>query len=126
MASKKTFKDNPALRFISAPEKSPAEAHKAKVKPDPIPDAPKPKATPKTDISVSSEVIKTVSAVPSLKEEVPEGYKRNPLYVETKSKRVQLVFQPSLLARVKAKATKSGLSLNEYCHRILDQATKEQ
>lgn len=54
----------------------------------------------------------------------PEGYKLNPLYIETKSKRVQLVLQPSLYKRVKAAADKENLSFNEYCHRLLDEATK--
>lgn len=56
-------------------------------------------------------------------EKAPEGYKINPLYIEVKSKRVQLVLQPSLYTRVKAAADKKGLSFNEYCHRILDNAT---
>lgn len=56
----------------------------------------------------------------------PEGYKLNPLYVETKSRRLQLVLQPSLYDRVKARAKASGLSVNEYCHQILDEATREE
>ena len=43
----------------------------------------------------------------------PEGYKLNPLYVETKSRRLQLVLQPSLYDRVKAGAAAAGLSVNE-------------
>ena len=57
-------------------------------------------------------------------EKPPKGYKFNPLYVEVKSKRVQLVLQPSLYERVKAASVTAGLSLNEYCHRVLDEATK--
>lgn len=56
----------------------------------------------------------------------PEGYKVNPMYVEVKSKRLQLVLQPSLFARVKAAAAAQGLSVNEYCHQVLDRATKEE
>ena len=56
----------------------------------------------------------------------PEGYKLNPLYIETKSKRLQLVLQPSVLERVRARAAESGLSVNEYCHRVLDKATREE
>lgn len=58
-------------------------------------------------------------------ERPPEGFKRNPLYVETKSRRLQLVLQPSLYNRVKAGAAASGLSVNEYVHQILEKATKE-
>lgn len=43
----------------------------------------------------------------------PEGYKVNPLYVETKSKRVNLLMQPSTVERMKKTATAKGLSLNE-------------
>ena len=88
---KKSFKDNPALQFISTTEEQPTEeAAESTGKP-------------------------------------PKGYKVNPLYVETKSRRLQLILQPSLYARVKAQAKAEGLSVNEYCHRILDEATgKEQ
>lgn len=54
----------------------------------------------------------------------PEGYKLAPEYVETKTKRVQLVFQPSIYERAKAAATEQGLSLNEYLHRLIDDATR--
>ena len=60
------------------------------------------------------------------KDKAPEGYKLNPMYIETKSKRVQLVLQPSLYARVKAAADAAGISFNEYCHRLLDEATREE
>ena len=56
----------------------------------------------------------------------PEGYKLNPLYVETKSRRLQLVLQPSLYERVKAGAAAAGLSVNEYVHRILGNATQAE
>lgn len=49
-----------------------------------------------------------------LKEEaVPEGYKLNPQYVETKSKRVHLLLQPSVHSRIKALAEKDNISVNE-------------
>ena len=56
----------------------------------------------------------------------PKGYKLNPLYVETKTKRLQLVLQLSLFNRVKKGAKQAGLSVNEYVHRILDEATKKE
>ena len=58
-------------------------------------------------------------------EKPPTGYKYNPLYVETKTKRVQLVLQPSLFERIKTASEEAGLSLNEFCHRVLDEATKK-
>lgn len=90
--AKKSFKDNPALQFISTAEEE------------------------EKDIAPAQEAPTTGKA--------PEGYKLNPLYVETKSRRLQLVLQPSLFDRVKRGAEKSGLSVNEYVHRILDEATK--
>ncbi len=55
----------------------------------------------------------------------PEGYKFNPMYVETKSRRLQLVLQPSLYEKVKATATAKGVSVNDYIHKLLEEATKE-
>ena len=83
--AKKTFKDNPALQFISTADEGTEEREQ------------------------------TAEAVPA---KAPEGYKLNPLYVETKSRRLQLVLQPSLYDRVKAGAAAAGLSVNEYVHRI--------
>lgn len=57
-------------------------------------------------------------------EKPPKGFKVNPLYVETKSKRLQLVVQPSLYERIKAASDAAGLSVNEFCHRVLDKATE--
>lgn len=85
--AKKSFKDNPALQFISTTE-------------EPI--------------------------TAATTEKPPKGYKVNPLYVETKSRRLQLILQPSLYSRVKKQAKAMGLSVNEYCHQILDEATRKE
>ena len=75
--AKKSFKDNPALQFISTDEPTPTE-------------------------------------------EAPQyPMKRNPLYIETKSRRVQLMFQPSLYNKVKALATEQNKSINDTVHTIL-------
>lgn len=90
--AKKTFKDNPALQFISTAKEEEQEVTPAQ-------------------------------GTPTI-EKAPEGYKLNSLYVETKTRRLQLVLQPSLFDRVKKTAKKSGLSVNEYVHRVLDEAAK--
>lgn len=54
----------------------------------------------------------------------PAGYKTNPLYIETRSKRLQLLVQPSLLEKLRARATREGRSLNDLIHTILEEATK--
>lgn len=56
----------------------------------------------------------------------PEGYKLNPIYVEKRSRRLQLVLQPSLYERVKATAAAAGQSVNDYIHDLLDKATREE
>lgn len=94
--AKKTFKDNPALQFIS---------------------------TAGEEADETKDTIQTQA--PATERKAPEGYKLNPLYTETKSRRLQLVLQPSLYDRVKAKAKQNGLSVNEYIHRTLDESTKE-
>ena len=57
--------------------------------------------------------------------DAPEGYKVNPAFVETKSKRVNLLMQPSLLEKVKEAAKAEGISVNEFIHRTLEKATRE-
>lgn len=89
--AKKSFKDNPALQFISAAQPEPPEP--------PAPAAPL--------------------------ESPPEGYKINPLYVEKKSRRLQLVLRPSLYERAKKQAQARGISLNEYVCQALEKAAKE-
>lgn len=87
--SKKSFKNNPALQFISE--------------------------TSQTE----QETDETMPTNPQL----PQGYRINPLYIETRSKRVQLVMQPSLYERVKNAADKEKISVNEFIHRVLEQVT---
>lgn len=55
---------------------------------------------------------------------VPDGYRLNPQYIETKSKRVQLLMQPSLHSKLKAMAEAESTSINELIHNILLEATK--
>lgn len=57
--------------------------------------------------------------------DAPEGYKANPMFVETKSRRMQLLVQPSLYEAIKARATEEGQSVNELVHSILEAALKK-
>ena len=54
----------------------------------------------------------------------PKGYKVNPLYIETRSKRLQLLIQPSLLDKLKGKAKAEGRSVNDLVHSILEEALR--
>lgn len=54
---------------------------------------------------------------------VSEGFKIVP---ESKSKRLQLLLQPSLYTRIKDKAKKEKTSVNETIHNILNEALREK
>jgi len=96
--AKKTFKDsiNPAMSFISQESIDRAEGE-----------------TPAT-------------AEAKRPDKAPEGYKLNPLYIETKSKRLQLLIQPSLHEKLKRKAQAEGTSVNDLVNSILQDALAEE
>ena len=107
-ANKKTFKrTDPNLTFISGAEeeKRPPKA-KPTSKKDKTSEHPKAKARTKDG------------------EKAPEGYKLAPQYIELKTKRVQLLVQPSLYEAVKAKASSLGISTNEAISEALRQYTE--
>lgn len=52
-------------------------------------------------------------------ETAPAGYKINPEYIETKSRRVQVLVQPSVYEEVKARAKAEGISTNEAINNAL-------
>ena len=56
----------------------------------------------------------------------PAGYKINPLYIETRSQRVQLLLQPTLAEALKKRAKKQKRSFNDLVHEILEKAMKEE
>ena len=73
----------------------------------------------------------TVTEQTSVNASVPQSHiievpmKRNPEYIETKSKRVQMLMQPSLHTALKHLAAKQGISVNEAMHEILKQYVDE-
>lgn len=109
---KKSFagNDNPALAFISTPEQeTPAATVKAAKKAE----GKKPLQPEQVEASAH---VKTTDA--------PEGYKANPLFVETKSRRLQLLVQPSIYEALKEGAKAEGRSVNDYVHTILEKAVR--
>jgi len=64
----------------------------------------------------------TTAAPSSSTGKAPMGYKQNPLYIETKSRRLQLLVQPSLHEKLKKRASKDGKSINEMVHWLLENA----
>lgn len=93
--SKKSFKDNPALQFISAP----AQTEQEPVEKKPTAEAPE--------------------IVPS-KRDVPEGMKLNPLFVEKRTQRAQFVLQPSVYKKAKELAKARGISFNDFVHGLIE------
>lgn len=59
-----------------------------------------------------------------VREETPAGYKVNPLYIEKRSKRLQLLVQPSLYNLIKDRAEAEKCSVNDLIHRVLENAVK--
>ena len=103
--SKKSFvAGNPALQFISE-HKEETVTPAVKEPTEPVKE--------KVDIAAASRA-----------EAVPEGFKPNPLYIEKKTRRLQMLMQPSLHAKVKEAADEAGLSVNDYIHRVLEEKLK--
>ena len=67
-----------------------------------------------------SEVDKEDGVITENKPEPKEGYKLNPLYIETKTRRLQLIVKPSVYEKIKAKAVQKKVSVNEYIHQLLE------
>lgn len=93
MAKKKDFSnmmENPAMAFISTPEEQPKEK-KAAGKKAPV------KKNLRGDLRGA-----------------PDGYRLDPRYIEMKTRRVQLVLQPSVYDAGKQEADRQGISFNDY------------
>ena len=100
--TRKSFIDgnNPALQFISQDSVDAVEKHE----------------------EIRTDDLGKIST----SEKPPKGYKIDPRFIETKKKKVLLVLQPSLYQKVKAASVESGLSFNEYVHRLLDATVSSQ
>ena len=73
--------------------------------------------------SSKEEILQRASVVDI--EPVPKGYKIKPQYSEIKTRRVQLVFPPSLYKKVQSQAKKVNMSVNELVCLILDAVVNE-
>ncbi len=68
------------------------------------------------------QFLSTADPAEATQETAPQyPMKRNPLYIETKSRRLQLLLQPSLYNKIKAQADEQSKSINEIIHSILDE-----
>lgn len=98
--AKKSFRDdlNPAMNFITPDSKKKAE-------------------------NTSSEG--KIKNITEIRNNAPEGYKVNPLYIETRSKRLQILIQPSIYEKIKSRADSEGVSVNEVINSIFIKAFEE-
>ena len=72
---------------------------------------------------ISKESIEAVDGKePSFKGKAPEGYKVDPHYIETKSRRLQLLIQPSVHEEAKRVSNELGISLNDFVNRAIQEA----
>ena len=72
------------------------------------------------------QFISQTEEAPAQKPEAPAGYKVNPAYIETKSKRVQLLVQPSVFDAVDRIAKAKGISRNEAINEALKQYAERE
>ena len=114
--AKKSFSANlPAEMFFT-----PAEEEREEITPA------APQIAPSAEeIAPSAEEIAPQATAQSGTITPPAGYRVDYGVVETKSRRVQLLMQPSLHATLKAKAAASGMSFNDYVHKALERAAEE-
>ncbi len=96
---------NPAMQFISTPAPAPAQP-------------PKPKGTGRTGAAPAAP------RPTGSTETAPDGYRVNPLFIEKKSRRLQLLLRPSVYDAVRARAIAEGVSVNDLINTLLEEATK--
>ena len=92
---------NPAMQFISPPQtaRAPVQAQEA--------------PAPRVEIPPAARA-----------PQPPEGYRLNPMFIEKKTRRLQLLLKPSVYDRVKELADREGVSVNEYISSVLETATR--
>lgn len=101
MPKKKTFlQDNPAGLFITETDAQGPKENSETPEPRPV----------------------NVSFTPAPPEQPPKGYKWNPRFIETKSKRLNCMMQPSLHQRISREAKERGISVNELICQTLEAA----
>ena len=112
--SKKNFLDNPALRFIDIPQEEEEEQEQEQET------APVPAESEKPEKPESPERAQTAPDELRAAVNVPEGYRLEKI-TERRTKRLQLVIEPSLHDRLKAAAKDAGVSVNEFAIRALNE-----
>ena len=120
--TKKSFLDNPALKFIDIPQEQNTDTP-----PEPKPELGLEQNQP-APAAVTTEQQGRLDELRAIIPEgftIPEGYRLEKI-VERRTKRIQLVIEPSLYNKLKAAAGKAGISVNEYAIQALNEKiTKE-
>lgn len=98
--TKKSFIDNPALRFISTPASEEKEKN-------------------------HDRQVEIIEKEPETRTQAVK-VKKNPIYIETKSKRVQLLMQPTLHTQLGRLAKRKKVSFNELVHKALEKYAEEE
>lgn len=147
--AKKTFRHNPAEQFLSIQTEDATAEQTQEAAQQPVADDPAAEAQETVGAVVEQETpaagtsaaeagsndapVETVTqAAPPArrkrqkKSKATVEYKLDPRYVEKRTRRLQLVLQPSLYDRVRKRAAADGVSVNDLIHSILDrEITKE-
>lgn len=101
--SKKSFKDNPALQFMSRAEEVNREAKEEKVE----------------------EKVPEVREIKEVRE-VVSNFRAAPLIFETKSKRFNMLIRPSIYASLKEMSMNRGTSVNDLINTIVESYIENQ
>ncbi len=56
--------------------------------------------------------------------EPPDGFRMNPMYIEKKTRRLQLLLKPSVYDAIRERADREGVSVNELTGSILETAMR--
>ena len=113
MAQRKNFTDNPALQFISAAS-------------DEVAPTPTENQSQKTDRENAERDPFDGKTLTQIMNEAPEGYSINPLYVERRTKRVQLVFTQSSYDALKSMSRSTGRSVNDIANQAVEEYLKRE
>ena len=102
MAKTKDFKSTPVTQIIQGAEQN----------------------IGKTQVKAEAEAPKKTTPQATREEKIPDGYKLNPEYIEKRTRRVQIILQPSIYKAAKKIADKRKVSFNDLIHSLLEECIK--
>lgn len=102
MAKAKNFKSTPVTQIIQGAEQN----------------------IGKTQVKAEAEAPKKTTPQAAREEKIPDGYKLNPEYIEKRTRRVQIILQPSIYKAAKKIADKRKVSFNDLIHSLLEECVK--